>query len=101
MFDVLESSILSILNGEDAYGYKLTQDVKALLNISESTLYPVLRRLERDNLVEVYDSQYAGRNRRYYRITKLGKTKLKEYRKSWVEFSTKIDNLLIKGDNNE
>lgn len=88
---LLDACILAILKKEDAYGYKVTQDVKSVLNVSESTLYPVLRRLQKDECLETYDSPYQGRNRRYYKITERGKDVLKVYQGEWKEFVGKIN----------
>lgn len=94
--EILDACILSLLVKEDAYGYKLTHEVKNVINVSESTLYPVLRRLEKDNFLEVYDKAYSGRNRRYYKITGKGKEKLKEYKEEWLKLSKNINKLIFK-----
>ena len=54
---------------EGTYGYKITQEARGVLELSESTLYPVLRRLQKDDCLETYDMEFGGRNRRYYKIT--------------------------------
>ena len=61
---LLEACVLALLNREDLYGYMLTQNMQSVANLSESTLYPVLRRLEKQGLLRVYDQQFQGRNRR-------------------------------------
>lgn len=76
---LLDVCVLSILKKEDAYGYKLTQDVTQLMDTSESALYPVLRRLESQGLLETYSVEHSGRLRRYYRITASGIARLCEY----------------------
>ena len=86
---------------EGHYGYKLTQDVRKGIDVSESTLYPVLRRLQKDDCLETYDKQIDGRNRRYYRITDNGKNKLEMYRNEGRSYEEKINSLLKGGDNNE
>ena len=67
---LLDAVVLAVVSREEegTYGYKITQDVREVLEVSESTLYPVLRRLKKDGCLEVYDKQYGGRNRRYYAI---------------------------------
>ena len=65
------------------------------MEVSESTLYPVLRRLQKDDFLETYDMEYAGRNRRYYRLTANGMIKLDEYRKSWIDYKRTIDEILL------
>ncbi|XRD26230.1 PadR family transcriptional regulator [Lysinibacillus fusiformis] len=62
----------TIVDKEDAYGYSLTQQVQSVMDISESTLYPVLRRLQKADYLTTYDQPYQGRNRRYYQITEHG-----------------------------
>ena len=91
---LLDACVLSVLSRGDTYGYALTQQVKARLDISESTLYPVLRRLERDGHLTVYDQPYQGRNRRYYAITKLGMVCLEERRREWSDFRDGLEELL-------
>ncbi|MBE5902607.1 MAG: PadR family transcriptional regulator [Lachnospiraceae bacterium] len=86
---------------EGAYGYKITQDVRDVLEISESTLYPVLRRLQKDQFLETYDQAFNGRNRRYYRITGEGKAKLTDYTVAWKDYTTKINNLFMEGEQYE
>ena len=75
---LLDAIVLSVVSKEKdgTYGYKITQDVRQVIDISESTLYPVLRRLQKDGCLEIYDMEYAGRNRRYYRLTEPGVRKL-------------------------
>lgn len=92
---LLDACVLAILRKEDTYGYVLTQKVKEVLNISESSLYPVLRRLQKNNYLTTYDESYQGRNRRYYQITDLGKEKLQEYLVDWIEYEKKINMILL------
>lgn len=91
---LLDACVLSVLSTQDAYGYTLTQQVKAVIDISESTLYPVLRRLQKEHYLETYDQPYQGRNRRYYRLTPSGREKCAEYQKEWNRFKGSIDQLL-------
>lgn len=88
---LLDAIVLSVVEEEDTYGYKITQEVNNIIGISESTLYPVLRRLQKDNNLEVYDMEYLGRNRRYYRITNKGKILLSLYKEEWEIYKAKID----------
>jgi len=92
---LLDGCVLAVLSREDAYGYMLTQSLQAVTPISESTLYPVLRRLQRDGYLETYDSPYAGRNRRYYKITDEGRQKLIHTLEEWVKHKNMIDTLLF------
>lgn len=91
---LLDACVLAILHKEDAYGYKLTQDVKELMQVSESTLYPVLRRLMKEGCLETYDQEHMGRNRRYYRLTDRGKEKHQFFVCEWKEFKTRISDVL-------
>lgn len=94
---LLDACVLSVLEREDTYGYVLTQSVKEVVDISESTLYPVLRRLQKDGLLTTYDQPISGRLRRYYAITAEGREALVNYREAWVEFKHKVELLLIGG----
>jgi len=91
---LLDGCVLAVLAREDAYGYSLTQDIKQVIPVSESTLYPVLRRLQKDQMVTTYDQPHSGRNRRYYRITDEGHTHLRNIQTSWGTFKDGVDSLL-------
>jgi PadR family transcriptional regulator PadR len=91
---LLDSVVLSFLSKEDAYGYILTQNVTKNIEVSESTLYPALRRLQKEGHLEVYDRTESGRNRRYYKITQSGKDKLGEYAEAWTEAKNKLNMIL-------
>lgn len=94
---LLDAIVLAIVAKEDAgtYGYKITQDVRAVIEISESTLYPVLRRLLKDECLEVYDQEIGGRNRRYYKITEQGRWQLSLYQQEWAGYIRKINSILL------
>jgi PadR family transcriptional regulator PadR len=94
---LLDALVLAVVERDDIYGYKITQTVRQALDISESTLYPVLRRLERDQCLEVYDEAYSGRNRRYYRITSRGRAQLMLYRHEWEQYQNSIGKILDGG----
>ncbi len=98
---LLDACVLAILAKEDAYGYSLTQQVREVMDISESTLYPVLRRLQKGKYLSTYDQPFQGRNRRYYRITDLGRVKYDELLAEWTEYKEKIDHVLMGGLNDE
>jgi len=93
---LLEVCVLKCLNIEDSYGYKLINDVSKYIDVSESTLYPILKRLEEANCLTTYKEEHNNRLRKYYKITKDGKTRLKEQIKKIVEVKKVI--LLIEGD---
>lgn len=92
---LLDAIVLAVVSAEEqgTYGYKITQDVRQVLEVSESTLYPVLRRLQKEAYLQVYDMEFGGRNRRYYKLTDSGRDKLMEYRREWQEYSGKISKI--------
>ena len=92
LFDAIVLAIVS-KDTDGTYGYRITQDVRAVIEISESTLYPVLRRLQKDECLEVYDQAIDGRNRRYYKITEKGRVQLNLYRSEWGNYSQKISRI--------
>lgn len=89
---LLDAIVLAAVSQEEdgLYGYKITQDVRKVIDLSESTLYPVLRRLQKDECLAVYDREFAGRNRRYYKITDKGAAQLALYKEEWRSYSAKI-----------
>ncbi|MDR0857988.1 MAG: PadR family transcriptional regulator [Oscillospiraceae bacterium] len=91
---LLDACVLANIAKSDAYGYTLTQNLKDVVNVSESTLYPVLRRLQSDAMLTYYDQPYQGRNRRYYSITESGRQQLKEFSQQWIIFRDKVNELL-------
>lgn len=97
---LLDAIVLAVVckEKEGTYGYKITQDVRQAIEVSESTLYPVLRRLQKDDCLEVYDMECGGRNRRYYKITDKGSAQLNLYRTEWVNYSSKITTLFSGGE---
>lgn len=98
---LLDSCVLAVLSRGDTYGYILTQNVREIMSISESTLYPVLRRLQKEEYLSTYDQAYQGRNRRYYKITDKGKDKLNSYLLEWDEYKLNVDKVLHGGNVNE
>jgi PadR family transcriptional regulator PadR len=94
---LLDACVLSSLRHEDAYGYVLTQTLRDTLEISESTLYPVLRRLQKDEFLSTYDRPHMGRNRRYYSITEKGRRQAEVYRSGWEEYKSRVDSLIVDG----
>lgn len=82
---LLDVCVLAAIKDEDSYGYKIIQDIRPYLEISESTLYPILRRLESAQLISVRSAEYNGRLRKYYHITELGLSKIEQFKKDWNE----------------
>ena len=91
----MDALVLSVVASESTYGYKITQDVRSVMEVSESTLYPVLRRLQKSECLETYDSEFEGRNRRNYSITEKGCERLEEYRHQWREYEHKVNTVLV------
>lgn len=91
---LLDAMVLSLVDREETYGYKITQDMQTAAKVSESTLYPVLRRLQKTGALETFDRAYMGRNRRYYRITALGQAMLSQYRIDWTQHKLQVDGIL-------
>lgn len=98
--EILEGSVLALLTKEDYYGYAITREVKKVFPISESTMYPILRRLKKEGWLSTYDEAYEGRNRRYYKITDLGKERLEQIRANWQELKKATD-AILEGNNEE
>lgn len=94
---LLDACVLALTDREDAYGYALTQALRQSLDISESTLYPILRRLQQQGALQTYDKPFQGRNRRYYTITPVGKVLLGAYRQEWQSYREKVEGLLFAG----
>lgn len=96
---LLDAIVLAAVSKEreGTYGYKITHDVREVLDVSESTLYPVLRRLQKDECLEVYDREYSGRNRRYYKLTDKGAAQLQLYKTEWRMYSSKISTMFEGG----
>ena len=92
---LLDAVVLSVVSQGGTYGYKITQDVRKIMDVSESTLYPVLRRLQKDGCLETYDMEFQGRNRRYYKITSNGMIVLDNYRNEWRNFSNNVNGILM------
>lgn len=82
---ILDIAVLSAIKNEDSYGYKIIKDLKPYMEISESTLYPILRRLEAGEFLTVKDTIYNGRVRKYYHITEKGIEKIDGFKNEWKE----------------
>ena len=82
---LLDVCVLAAIRDADSYGYQILKDISPYVEITESTLYPILRRLEAAKLLTVRTAEYNGRLRKYYRITKVGLKRLEEFKKEWKE----------------
>lgn len=93
----IEACVLKELSVSDSYGYQIIKDLSPYMEISESTLYPVLRRLEEKKQLTIYTKEFNHRMRCYYSITKEGREKLKSFRSDWNEL-IKICKFIMKED---
>jgi PadR family transcriptional regulator, regulatory protein PadR len=94
---VLEICVLTLIGRKDYYGYELVEEISKILEISEGTLYPILRRLTEEHYFETYlQESTEGPPRKYYRMTKMGKEFQKEQFKQWIEFNKQIEKIIGK-----
>ena len=82
---VLDVCVLAAIKNEDSYGYKIIKDVKPVLELSESTLYTILKRLEEAKMLEVKVVIHEGRIRKYYHITENGLKRIEDFKNEWKE----------------
>ena len=82
---LLEVCVLSAIKDGDSYGYKIIKDMKPYIELSESTLYTILKRLEGAEMLTVHSSEYGGRFRKYYHITKKGYERIDSFKSEWRE----------------
>ena len=82
---LLDVCVLAAIKNEDSYGYKIIKDVKPYIELSESTLYTILKRLETAKMLTVWTAEYDGRLRKYYRIAELGRRRIEEFNQDWQE----------------
>lgn len=94
---LLDFLLLAIVNTQDSYGYQISQNLKELSNMKDSTLYPILKRLSDNDFVETYDRQFQGRNRKYYKITEQGKAQFSFLNEEWKQYTACIDHIISEG----
>ena len=82
---VLDVCVLAAIKNEDSYGYKIIKDLRPILELSESTLYTILKRLEEANMLIVRSAEYEGRLRKYYHITENGRQRIEDFKNEWKE----------------
>lgn len=97
---LLDVCVLAAIKNEDSYGYKIIKDMKPYIEISESTLYTILKRLELAKMLTVELSEHEGRLRKYYHITNLGINRIKDFENDWKELIS-IYNFVIKEGKND
>lgn len=92
---VLDLCVLSILEREDCYGYQLVERVSRVVEISEGTIYPLLKRLQKENFLTSYIRESnEGPARKYYKLTNFGRARFLDLRADWLEFTERVNNLL-------
>lgn len=85
---LLDVCVLSAIKDGDSYGYKIIKDMKPYIDMSESTLYTILKRLEQSSMLTVYTVEHEGRLRKYYRITRAGLGRIEDFKQEWREVMT-------------
>ncbi len=97
---ILDVCVLAAIKDEESYGYKIIKDMKPYIEMSESTLYTILKRLETAGMLTVKSAEHDGRLRKYYHITKAGLTRIEEFREDWKEIRS-IYSFVTKEDQGE
>ena len=82
---LLDVCVLAAIKNEDSYGYQIIKDMKPYLEMSESTLYTILKRLEGARMLTVRSAEHGGRLRKYYRITEAGRERIRDFQEEWKE----------------
>ena len=82
---LLDVCVLAAIKSEDSYGYKIIKDMKPYIELSESTLYTILKRLENADMLTVRTAEHGGRLRKYYRITDAGRKRIEDFKMEWNE----------------
>ncbi len=82
---LLEICVLAAIKSEESYGYKIIKDMKPYVEMSESTLYTILKRLETANMLTVRTTEHGGRLRKYYHITDEGRKRIEDFKDEWKE----------------
>ena len=97
---LLDVCVLSAIKDEASYGYKIIKDLKPYMELSESTLYTILKRLEAANMLTVRSEEYGGRLRKYYYITREGLQRIEDFKSDWQEIMC-VYRFVTKEDNND
>ena len=98
---LLDVCVLAAIKNEDSYGYQIIKDMKPNVEISESTLYPILRRLEAAGCLAVRDVPYNGRLRKYYHILPAGERRIKQFTDEWREIVSIYQFITREGETHE
>lgn len=97
---LLDVCVLAAIKQEDSYGYQIIKDMKPYVEISESTLYPILRRLEASEYLTVRSAEHNGRLRKYYHITQTGLDRIAAFTEEWKEIMS-IYQFVVRGEAHE
>ena len=97
---LLDVCVLAAIKSEDSYGYKIIKDMKPYIELSESTLYTILKRLEIANMLTVRTAEHSGRLRKYYRITDEGIKRIEDFKNEWKEIVS-IYQFVVKEDGDD
>ena len=97
---LLDVCVLSAIKGEPSYGYKIIKDVSPFLEMSESTLYTILKRLEGAKMLTISTQEHGGRLRKYYHITDIGLRRIDEFKEEWKEVMS-IYQFVMRGESND
>ncbi len=97
---LLDVCVLAAIKNEDSYGYKIIKDMKPYLELSESTLYTILKRLEAADMLSVRTAEHDGRLRKYYHITEAGIKRIEQFRTEWKEVVS-IYQFVVRGEQHE
>lgn len=97
---LLDVCVLAAIKNEDSYGYKIIKDMQPYVSISESTLYPILRRLESTGMLNVRSAEHNGRLRKYYHITPAGLQRIEDFKSEWQEMIS-IYHFVVRGEKND
>lgn len=98
---LLDVCVLAAIKNEDSYGYQIIKDLKPCIELSESTLYTILKRLEAAGMLTVRTAEHGGRLRKYYRITQAGANRIEEFRQEWKQILAIYKFVTREDENNE
>ncbi len=98
---LLDICVLAAIKNQASYGYQIIKDIKPYADISESTLYPILRRLEGIDLLTVESAEHNGRLRKYYHITDLGIKRIEDFKEEWTEIMAIYNFVALEENKNE
>ena len=98
---LLDVCVLAAIKDEESYGYKIIKDVKPYILLSESTLYTILKRLEKAKMLTVRTAEHGGRLRKYYQITQNGINRIEEFKSEWAEIISIYSFVTKGGENND